>query len=1139
MLYTKNNKYLPCKNNLFQGDTSELEDRQEQTREKVLECLMTVSQILRLLCSKRSPVPADDIYLAHPNQCHNAYGGPEDQEYISTEDDVSLVDLGDDDTRCLVASSQNQKDQENTSLQYLTESSEGSDDNEGLTLNAYDCPTVEGSAFNREEESMHRADLCEILEGKRLFEEDRKLRRSFVTDLQERARKKQLNSEKGDSIQSHRASVNYVSKLQSSQNGSNCSNLEVPHQNLEAQAPSENPTFTNVRTHENAQRISSHEDSTAKEEDKLMRVHQLPQGPALNNVKDRNDLDMEPKCELPEDVSSRLPKTTLVKEYRFTAFNESDSSSILERGTYAKNVETTRNDVCSSEQNAIKTNRETTPNQEVQGTIGVDQEDQEGQRQTKPTGNKFISRKQHHEEESERNEVEIRENRGNTPEKQETPCVDYDDKATEKTLGPLAGDVLPHESMDKDASATQKNVVDLLRETGAVDGLNLKVENGIHSVKKREPTYPYGQIHSKSRATISNRNKRTTRPLCQGGDVVADGESHEDLNKNTIAVDGSALAKSHLKDSHAFLESGLEIIGNITNTPKKDGTSCPDYDEMTTERTFEPPIEDVLPDGTTKEDTSRSQNNLVDLLRETDAVDGPTLKEENETRSLKQKLRALEKIDPHEQIHFVSQAILSNRHETSFRSMRHGGDVVADGESREDSIYNVDTVDGPVLTQNLHKDFHAGERSKSSVKHKRAQTLGSEKESHTDREGLCKSRYPLEHKGNLSQFHSGDGGARPKQRSTDNAKTPLPWPSIKYPMSADSDLERINLGLDPVFLARHVKESNPLLPFHNGGNYNYASSDGLWKEDHELKYFSPNAYHQAFYGKDQKSHDKEEFIPRDKADRYDKVTPVYNALAPLAPPNGKQKESWHFPLSESCKDTVLRSQCFAEMTNESNPTSLPKSFDANREKLFSECGSACAYNDMDSMANDYSIGVGGDECGKSPPISKNDHSRTENSLSSNLRYLQEIMTKTIRLVALNATGARENDAANQTVEKTGIREETGDMGEAEVTQRLHETNTPGESTPLNETTVEAERQPMVTPVQESPRPVCSHYQRRCLVRFPCCGKFFPCHRCHNESDCSEDQARAVNATHIRCTICYHEQEVKFLFMILCLAFMLR
>ena len=87
-------------------------------------------------------------------------------------------------------------------------------------------------------------------------------------------------------------------------------------------------------------------------------------------------------------------------------------------------------------------------------------------------------------------------------------------------------------------------------------------------------------------------------------------------------------------------------------------------------------------------------------------------------------------------------------------------------------------------------------------------------------------------------------------------------------------------------------------------------------------------------------------------------------------------------------------------------------------------------------------------------------------------------------------------------------------------------DTQEESTLSNETTEEAERQLMATPVEESPRPVCGHYQRRCLTLFPCCGKFFPCHRCHNESDCTEDRATAVNATHIRCTICYNEQVVR-------------
>ena len=180
---------------------------------------------------------------------------------------------------------------------------------------------------------------------------------------------------------------------------------------------------------------------------------------------------------------------------------------------------------------------------------------------------------------------------------------------------------------------------------------------------------------------------------------------------------------------------------------------------------------------------------------------------------------------------------------------------------------------------------------------------------------------------------------------------------------------------------------------------------------------------------------------------------------------------------------------------------------------------------MDSVVNGYSISV---VTMNVDSHIENEHSWTENSLTSTFRYLEEIMAEAIQLVALNATGARENDPANQTVEKTGIQEETGDVREAEaaVTQPIYEANTQGESTPSNETTVEAERQPMATLIQESPRPVCSHYQRRCLVRFPCCGKFFPCHRCHNESDCTEDQARAINATHIRCTICYNEQVVR-------------
>ena len=64
------------------------------------------------------------------------------------------------------------------------------------------------------------------------------------------------------------------------------------------------------------------------------------------------------------------------------------------------------------------------------------------------------------------------------------------------------------------------------------------------------------------------------------------------------------------------------------------------------------------------------------------------------------------------------------------------------------------------------------------------------------------------------------------------------------------------------------------------------------------------------------------------------------------------------------------------------------------------------------------------------------------------------------------------------------------------------------------------------PVQESPRWQCEHYQRRCLVKFPCCGIFYPCHRCHNTSGaCDTDDRKANNATHVKCGICGYEEEV--------------
>ena len=62
---------------------------------------------------------------------------------------------------------------------------------------------------------------------------------------------------------------------------------------------------------------------------------------------------------------------------------------------------------------------------------------------------------------------------------------------------------------------------------------------------------------------------------------------------------------------------------------------------------------------------------------------------------------------------------------------------------------------------------------------------------------------------------------------------------------------------------------------------------------------------------------------------------------------------------------------------------------------------------------------------------------------------------------------------------------------------------------------------------DNPQWLCEHYQRLCRVKFPCCGKFYPCHRCHNNSDeCQNDNCKAKEAFYIECSVCRHQQAVR-------------
>ncbi|XP_028409441.1 zinc finger protein BRUTUS-like At1g74770 [Dendronephthya gigantea] len=54
--------------------------------------------------------------------------------------------------------------------------------------------------------------------------------------------------------------------------------------------------------------------------------------------------------------------------------------------------------------------------------------------------------------------------------------------------------------------------------------------------------------------------------------------------------------------------------------------------------------------------------------------------------------------------------------------------------------------------------------------------------------------------------------------------------------------------------------------------------------------------------------------------------------------------------------------------------------------------------------------------------------------------------------------------------------------------------------------------------------LCSHYKRHCYVKFECCDKFWPCHRCHNnQSKCGRKKLKSRDTKMVKCVYCDKEQ----------------
>ena len=375
-------------------------------------------------------------------------------------------------------------------------------------------------------------------------------------------------------------------------------------------------------------------------------------------------------------------------------------------------------------------------------------------------------------------------------------------------------------------------------------------------------------------------------------------------------------------------------------------------------------------------------------------------------------------------------------------------------------------------------------------------------------------------------------GSKPTQRFHKTARKSSASTSFMNPMSTQQFKES-PLGLDPNFVARHaVINSSPTSSFHN-----LTDNGATWEDPPEVAFdeqgacsnvhssLSLNMFGKRSPWKSYKPYGSGFSANEAIAGGCSIQGSLHSRIIHQATPPRKD-ESWHFPPLPTHFSDVH--ECGTQQN----------SSEFNRP-LFDFPKSRGAYNDLVSMTNEFynrnnSYGeiplysaVGSQEV--SLARSESQQNSTEDVSASLLARLKETMARTVSLIASIDASGKQAKPEQKPDEKVGIQEQASGEGETEHGAEVTEVNSTEQVTPLprNEQTVDMEREDRTTPVQESPRPACGHYQRRCLVKFPCCGRFYPCHRCHNESKaCSDDQARAINATHIRCTICYHEQLVR-------------
>ena len=402
----------------------------------------------------------------------------------------------------------------------------------------------------------------------------------------------------------------------------------------------------------------------------------------------------------------------------------------------------------------------------------------------------------------------------------------------------------------------------------------------------------------------------------------------------------------------------------------------------------------------------------------------------------------------------------------------------------------------------------------------------------------------------ISHSHLNSGGARPKQSlfvagngySASAGRVDLTY---AYPPG------EIGAGLDPKFVERHAVTNSLLMSRLYNRNVNEATWDDPREGNTQEHYFSATTYgtvnsmHRlTAYGSLNSHLSKSSCRRSSKKDVFAGSSTVEGSVRSRTishVPFPKQDKSWHFPSPPVNSEHCVRRGNLASDHSDSAKYFDQETLQQDCYPLFDDSTTRSPYQEMRSLADENMIEQGSkceapehsESCTEEHSVGVSELKPDSNQVSqeSLLECLRMEMSATVDLFAsINASEEQVKQGKNKDLqtEKLSIQEEA-------VGQNSDRTGTDGEeylgeraaSLPRNERTTDTEEEDHTTPVQESPRPACGHYQRRCLVRFPCCGRFYPCHRCHNESAaCTDDQARAINATHIRCTICYHEQVVR-------------